>query len=107
MTTEQEQSEAEKMRCVPGIFFATELGKRQPWIKGTGLDVAEIIQVYRDEDWNLDHLRESFDWLSGEQLQAALDYYAAYPDEINARLVDDPEALIRAVWEKYPETKPR
>jgi len=100
-------SEAEKMRRVPGILFVTDVGERQPWIKGTGLEVVEIIQVYKDVDWDLDHLRASFEWLREEQIQAALDYYAAYPDEVNARLVDDPEALIRALWEQYPETRPR
>jgi uncharacterized protein (DUF433 family) len=99
-------SEAEKMRRVPGIFFVTDVGERQPWIKGTGLEVVEIIQVYKDVDWELDHLRASFEWLSEEQIQAALDYYAAFPDEVNAKLIDDVEALVRKLWEECPETRP-
>jgi len=99
-------SEAEKMRRGPGIFFVTDAGERQPWIRGTGLEVVEIIQTYKDLDWDREKLRESFEWLSEEQIQAALDYFAAYPDEVNAKLIDDVEAYVRELWEKYPFMKP-
>lgn len=107
MTAAQSAIEAEKMRRVPGIFFVTDAGERQPWIRGTGLEVVEIIWVYRNCDWDRDALRKAFDWLSEEQLQAALDYYAAYPDEVNAALAQYDAFGVEDLWREYPETKPR
>jgi uncharacterized protein (DUF433 family) len=86
MAVPRAEIEAERMRRVPGIFFADGPVGRRARVTGTGIDVFEIIKSYKamGRDWR--RLRSGYDWLSEEQLQAALDYYALYPDEIEARL---------------------
>src|SRR5579859_723178 len=66
--------EAVKMRRVPGIAFADEPTGRVARLAGTGIEVWEIVQVFRDEDENWDRLREGFHWLTESQLRAALAY---------------------------------
>jgi uncharacterized protein (DUF433 family) len=99
--------EAVRMRRVPGITFADEPTGRVARVGGSGLGVWEIIQAYRDENGNWDHLREGFHWLSENQLRAALAYAEAYPDEIEERLAREDELTIERIWELYPYTKPR
>lgn len=98
--------EAVKMRRIPGIAFADEPGGRVAKLAGTGLGVWEIIASYRrlGEDW--DSLRDSFDWLDGLQLRAALAYAAAYPEEIEARFRDQDQWTPERVWAEFPFTRP-
>jgi uncharacterized protein (DUF433 family) len=84
-------SEAEKMQMVPGIVFADEVLGRVPRIAGTGLQVFEIIKVYQAENKDFDLLSETFHWLSPQQLNAALAYYAAFPEEVDARIALEDE----------------
>src|SRR5437764_15301828 len=74
-------AEAAKMRRIPGIVFADGPSGRRARVAGTGLAVFEILRTYRDsgEDW--DTLRESYHWLTENQLRSALAYAAAYPEE--------------------------
>lgn len=72
-------TEAVKMRRIPGIDFTDGLTGRVARIAGTGLEVFEIVGSYRALDENWQRLRGSYDWLSAEQLQAALAHAAAYP----------------------------
>jgi len=100
--------EAEKMRRVPGIVFAdAPCGGRVARVAGTGLEVFELILSYRavGEDWG--RLKECFDWLSDEQLRAAVTYYETYPDEINAELEDNARYTPEYVYTKYPFTRPQ
>ncbi len=76
--------EAARMRRVPGITFADSTSGRVARIAGTGLDVWEIIGEYRAVDRDWEHLKASFDWLSEQQLRAALAYAEAFPAEIEA-----------------------
>jgi uncharacterized protein (DUF433 family) len=88
MATKQ-LSEAEKMRLVPGIIFADGPCGRRARIAGTGLDVFEIIKELQIVNGDREQLARGFHWLSPEQIQAALDYYAAFPEEIDARLAEE------------------
>jgi hypothetical protein len=56
------------------------------------------------EDWQ--NLKEWFDWLTDEQLQTALAYYAAYPAEIDERLEREESRTPERVWATYPFMKP-
>ncbi len=85
MTTKS-LSEAEKMQMVPGIVFADEVLGRVPRIAGTGLQVFEIVKVYNAAGGSFRNLRRAFHWLTPEQLRAALAYYAAFPEEVDARI---------------------
>jgi uncharacterized protein (DUF433 family) len=82
-------SETEKMRRVPGIVFADEGSGRVPRIAGTGLEVFEVIQVYLSLDRKTESLKRAFPWLSQEQLDAALKYYAEYPEEVDAVIAEN------------------
>jgi uncharacterized protein (DUF433 family) len=73
-------------------------------IKGTGVKVWLLVDVYQqfDEDW--EKLRERYDWLDEEQLRAALDYYRALPADIDAKIKANRQAVpedVRREWEEY------
>ncbi len=99
-------AEAVKMRRIPGIVFADGLTRRVVVMSGTGVEVWEVIRCYREvgESWN--RLREAYHWLSEHQLRAALAYGAAYPEEIEERLMDEERWTPEAVWVTYPFTRP-
>lgn len=88
MTAADLLAEVEKMERVPGIIFVDGVGGRRARVAGTGLEVFEVIQVYRScgEDW--DRLKAGLHWLTDDQLRAALSYFELYPDEIRP-LIDE------------------
>ncbi len=82
----QTLSEAEKMARVPGIVYVDGAAGRRARIAGTGLEVFELIEAWLSVERDTDWLFEAFPWLTREQVKAAIDFYALFPDEINARL---------------------
>ena len=86
VVTEELLTEALKMRRIVGIVFADGPTGRRARIAGSGLDLFEIIDGYIAEGKNWTLFRAWFPWLTEEQLHAAVAYYEAYPDEIDARL---------------------
>jgi len=98
--------EAIRMRRIPGIYFTDTPTGRYAHLGGTGLGVWEIVRVYRQEGNDLEALRSYYDWLTEQQLRAALAYAEAYPDEVNGRIALEEEWSIEEVWKKYPFTKP-
>ncbi len=99
-------SEAVKMRRVPGIVFADEPSGRRPWIAGTGLEVFEILDAYRNMGEHRERLRQAFHWLRDDQLQAAFDYAETYPEEVEAWFREAGGWDVEDLWAKYPATKP-
>lgn len=99
-------AEAVKMRRIPGIAFADGPAGRVARVSGTGLEVYEVVCVYREmgEEWA--RLREAFHWLTEHQLRAALAYAAAYPEEIEERLRDEERWTAETLWRSYPFTRP-
>jgi uncharacterized protein (DUF433 family) len=92
--TDRLLAEAEKLRDLPGIHFVdSPFGERVARVLGTGLEVFEIIQCYVAAEGDLERLMRAFHWLKAEQILAAIDYYRAYPDEIDA-ILDEAEALV-------------
>jgi uncharacterized protein (DUF433 family) len=79
-------SAAEKRRLVPGISSGTEPAGRYAKITGTGIDVWQMIDAYKREQCDRSALAEAFPWLSEDQIDAALRYYALFPEEIDARI---------------------
>lgn len=75
--------EAEKMARVSGIYFADGAAGRRAKIQGTGMSVWLVIEAYHEWGDDRDVLIDEMDWLTPEQLDAALRYYAAFPDEID------------------------
>lgn len=95
-----------RMRRVPGIVFADGATGRRARIAGTGIEVFEVVDVYRAAGRDRNALRRSFDWLNDEQLDAALAYYETYPGEIDTLLDMDEVAALHALWKKHPITRP-
>lgn len=95
-------TEAEKMEKVPGIIFADGPAGRRARIAGTGIDVWEVINEHRicGEDRNA--TAAALDMLTPEQLQAAFEYYAAFPAEIDERLRREAEITPEYIRAKYP-----
>src|SRR5882724_11951392 len=75
-------TEAIKMRRVPGIVFADGATGRRARIGGTGIEVFEVIQVYVYGECDREDLRKQFDWLDKFQLDMAVAYYEAFPEDI-------------------------
>lgn len=98
--------EVERIRRVPWIIFTDAATGRRAEVAGSGLGVWEIMSIYRSLGESWDALKEWFEWLSDEQLNAALEYTRLYPEEINVRLEEQASFRIEDVWEKYPFTNP-
>lgn len=98
--------EAIKMRRVKGIVFADEFEHREAKVGGTGLGVWEVIETYQsvDEDW--EQFRNYYDWLNEFQLRAALDYWRAYPEEIDEMIRENASWTEERIWTEYPMTRP-
>ena len=97
------------MRRHAGISVTHRPPEQSARIEGTGIEVFEVLKVYRavGEDW--EQLRESFDWLSEQQLRAALAYAAAHAREMEDRLraeADVPRRL-EEFWRRYPSLAPK
>lgn len=94
INAERLMAESEKMRQVPGIHFVdSPTNGRVARVLGTGLEVFEIIHAYQIVELDLESLLRSFHWLKAEQILAALDYYRAFPDEID-RILDEADTLV-------------
>lgn len=95
-----------RMRHVPGIAFMDGGVGRRAHLQGTGLDIWEIIGVYKWSNWDWETLRQSFEWLTERQLRTALAYYEAYPVEIDERIHSEEEFDIEEFWAENPWSKP-
>ena len=99
MTTET-LSEAEKMRRVPGIYFATEPLGRVAKVEGTGIEVWLIAIAYRQGGPAT--VDAAYHFLTPEQRRAALDYYAQFPEEIDERLAYEDQITPEWVAANFP-----
>lgn len=94
------------VQMVPGVEYSP-LAKRAR-IQGTGLEVWEIVNAYESVDRDFKRLLAGFDWLTAEQLQAALRFADLNPDFIAARLAKEATApqQIADLWKRKPHTRP-
>jgi uncharacterized protein (DUF433 family) len=91
--------EALRMRLFPGIGFMGTDWERRAWVMGTGLDVWQVVDIYKDvgsvermvESWSIDE----------RQIQLALDYYKMFGEEIDAIIADN-KRPIEQLEEEYP-----
>jgi uncharacterized protein (DUF433 family) len=81
--------EAPRMHVCPGIYFADEAAGREAKVAGTGLGVWEVIRDYLDEGRNRARLRRSLPQLNDAQVEAALRYYSAWPEEIDELVAEN------------------
>ncbi len=97
--------EAIKMRRCPGILFAEGTSGRRARVAGTGIEVWEVIAIYKSVKEDFKRLKKAYHWLSAGQLKAALGYYTIYPEEID-RLIEQNEQWNDArLRERYSFTR--
>lgn len=92
------------IRQVLGILYTSLEGRAR--IEGTGLEVFEVIRVWQEVEQQWEELKETFDWLSEEQLRAALAFYEVNRAFVDERLAREDDQRVYDLWEKYPQTKP-
>ena len=94
------------IRDVPGIVY--DPAEDRARIAGMGTEVFEVILISRSvgDDW--ERLRAACDWLTEEQLRAALTFARVNAAHVEARLQREanvPDELAR-LWRDYPATRP-
>ena len=93
---EELAEEAAKLRLFPGIVFRGR--PRRAAING-GLDVWEVVEIYRDYDGDVKRMVRDYESLTERATRIALAYAERFPEEIeeslrlNRRPVDELRAL--------------
>ena len=82
-------SEAYKMLRVPGVVFADGPAGRRARLEGTGVEVFEVVQAFLAEDRDRAQLAIAYHWLDARQLDAALEYFRQFPEDVTPFLSDD------------------
>ena len=80
--------EALRMAEFAFIQFRDSIVGRQAYVQGTGLAVWEVVFVARSNGMDVARAAAHLEWPENK-VQAALNYAAAYPDEIQAALEDN------------------
>jgi uncharacterized protein (DUF433 family) len=94
--------EAVKVKNCPGIVFADGPTGRRARVSGTGIEVWEIVAVFKGTGENYNELKKSYHWLSESQLRSALAYYALYPEEIDARVERNQDLTSEKIARRFP-----
>lgn len=98
--------EALRMRRCPGILFLDGPTGRRPVITGTGLEVWEIVQTYRECGEDFEKLGQAYDWLTRQQLRGALAYWRLYPEEIEEEIHRQETFSAEEAQARYPHLFP-
>jgi uncharacterized protein (DUF433 family) len=89
-----------RMRRFPGIGFTGPEHDRRAYLSGTGLEVWEVVELYRDYGEEIDLLLEAHP-VTERQLRVALAYRREYPEEIDRHVREN--ARTSEEWEEiYP-----
>jgi len=91
--------EALRMRLFPGIGFKGRDWDRRAWVMGTGLDVWQVVDIYKDVG-SVERMVEGWS-INERQIQLALDYYKMFPEEIDAMIADN-KRPIEQLEEEFP-----
>jgi uncharacterized protein (DUF433 family) len=91
--------EALRMRLFPGIGFMGRDWDRRAWVMGTGLDVWQVIDIYKDVG-SVERMVEGWS-INERQIQLALDYYKMFPEEVDAAIAEN-RRPIEQLEEEYP-----
>ncbi|MGD9894895.1 MAG: hypothetical protein AB7R89_14860 [Dehalococcoidia bacterium] len=77
-------------------------------VQGTGVEVFEVMLIYRSVGNDWDRLRAACDWLDEEQLRSALSFAEANPEYVGARLKKEEAAHteLERLWRDHPSTRP-
>ena len=88
-------------RC-PGIVFTEGVAGRRARIAGTGIEVWELIAMFRSVNEDPNRLRQAYHWLTEQQIGSALCFYRAYPEDIDRLIMQNEELTGEYLREKYP-----
>jgi uncharacterized protein (DUF433 family) len=91
--------EALRMRLFPGIGFMGRDWDRRAWVMGTGLDVWQVVEIYKDVG-SVEHMIEGWS-IDERQIQLALDYYKMFGEEIDDAIAEN-RRPIEQLEEEYP-----
>ncbi|MBI5683381.1 MAG: DUF433 domain-containing protein [Deltaproteobacteria bacterium] len=94
--------EAVRMQRCPGIIFTEGTAGRRARIAGTGIEVWEVIAVYKAVNKDFDRLQKSYHWLTEQQIKSAIGYYKAYSEEIGHLIKQNEELTEWHVHKRYP-----
>ena len=72
----------------PGISFKGDARSRRAGVTGTGLDVWEMVMLYRAFEGDIAAMVEDYTFHE-VHVRLALDYYAEYPEEIDRALAEN------------------
>lgn len=94
--------EALRVECHPLIRFAVgAVGRRQPRVVGTRLDVHQVVSTVRANEVSVDATAEYLG-IDSQLVRAALDYYAEFIDEVDADAAEAERVAVteRALWDR-------
>lgn len=78
-----------KMRLFPGIGFLGPDHDRRAYLSGTGLEIWEVVELYRDYGEAKRKLLLEAHPLTERQLEVALAYHREHPEEIDWRVEEN------------------
>lgn len=76
-------------------------------IHGTGIEPWLVAMTYETANCDWSVVREAFEWLTEDQLEAAMAFARANPAMIRERIDREKNVDIEAFWRKHPQTAPR
>lgn len=94
--------EAIKAHRSPGIIYSEGVSGKRARIAGSGIEVWEIIAVYKNSDQTFKRLQKAYHWLTEQQIKAALGYYSFYREEIDALIAENEQWSLESIKQKYP-----
>jgi uncharacterized protein (DUF433 family) len=92
-------AEALKCRIFPGIGFREGPAGRRAWLRGTSLDVWQVVDAYRDFG-SVEAMARTSD-LTERQIRLALTYYERFPSEIDEMIARN-RAPIEELRRQFP-----
>ena len=94
--------EAIKAHRSPGIIYSEGVSGKRARIAGSGIEVWEIIAVYKNVGQTFKRLQKAYHWLTEQQIKAALGYYSFYREEIDALIAENEQWSLESIKQKYP-----
>ena len=86
----------------PGIVFRNSPVGRQAYVAGSRLAVWQVVSLARNYNGDADKTAEHLRW-DAPRVQAAFDYTAAFPDEINAAIAENDAYDLDRLRESFPD----
>jgi uncharacterized protein (DUF433 family) len=86
----------------PFVEETPGVGGGYPQVRGTRIPVRTIVAYYRALR-DVDRIREMFPYLTREQIQGALDFYAACPSRVDEDFRRNERALAELKSRPWPD----